>query len=300
MRPARRTLILSTAVLAALLTSVAALATPIGFSASGANGAGQTDQPGVPCADEGGGASWTYGYGALLPGGAFSSLPTELALGIDLHSDVSAPDAAWLELAGSSVGLDNERGSVRLALEAGSCEGPVFAFNGTFASGGGIWTLAEGMGSYREASGSGTFSLLASVGPGSDNPFSLDLSGQVEVLQPALAVEVAGASWMPGPDPGSRVAAVTYRVTNAGPGDAFGVTLAAAGTSTPGVTGLGPTPQVVGDIPAGGEALAGVSYAFERGPCQLKDRGCALDADLSLDLADALDAGSTLPQVLRV
>lgn len=267
----------------------AVLATPIDLSASGANGSGEVVQPGVPCADGGQGSSWTYGYTALLPGGAFSSLPTDLGLAIDLHSEVSAPDSAWLSPEGSSVTLANDRGTVALGLVAGSCESPVLSFDDTFALGAGTWAVSEGTGSYREATGSGSFTGLFSVGPGSDNPFTFGVNGQVDVLQPSLSVDVANASWMADTDPTSRVAAVTYRVTNEGPGDAFGVSLTGAGTSTGGVTGLGPTPQVIGAIPAGEHALVGVTYRFERGPCQLRDRGCALDADLALDLADALD-----------
>jgi hypothetical protein len=79
------------------------------------------------------------------------------------------------------------------------------------------------------------------------------------------------------------------------------VVLNGAGTATPGVTFGGPTPQAVGDIPAGEAALVQVTYRFERGPCQLKDHGCALDADLTVDLADALDAAiPTHAQTLRV
>jgi hypothetical protein len=275
------------------------------ISASGTNGDGTSEQPGVPCADGGSGASWRYTYGAELTGGEFSSVPGELQLYIELHSEntgASPPyEDAWLAPEQSRVTLSNPRGSMTLGLASGSCDAPTLAFNGTFASGPGTWAVSDNFGSYREATGSGTFTLMASVGPGSDNPFSIGLSGLVTVLTPGLAAELISARWEPGSSGGSRNAAVTYRITNTGPGDAFGVRLLASSSPAPGITVVSTLPLDLGDLLIGESALAQVRYALQdRESCGDIRPSCTFEASVSVELPDALDNPTTADATLSV
>lgn len=134
-------------------------------------------------------------------------------------------DGAWLPPGQSSVLIENTRGALTLALASGSgaCGENSLEFNGTTASGSGTWSAKDGAGSYRQATGSGNFSVTATVAPGADNPFQITLSGSISVLDPSVGVELVGASWDRGSESGPHDATVTYRLTNTGPGDSFGV-----------------------------------------------------------------------------
>ncbi|MGH2710516.1 MAG: hypothetical protein ACRDH9_04850 [Actinomycetota bacterium] len=285
----------------------ASAASPVGISASGANGSGTTDKPGVACADGGSGASWMYGYDASLDPGEFSGLPGQLHLDLEIHSEAPDYDSAWMPPGESSVLLQNTRGTLGLDLAAGSgaCGSEDLAFDGTTASGSGTWAVPGmgGTGSYRQATGSGTHSFMASVGPGAGNPFLINLSGSLSVLQPSLSVEVVSASWEPGNiDKDFKFATVTFRATNTGPGDSFGARFLSATSSGGGSTPAGPAPQTLGDIAEGDSALFVQRYRFERKqPCQPKESGgCSFDSSLSIELPDALDIPATYTDDVHV
>jgi hypothetical protein len=272
---------------------------PLTISVTGANGAGQTDQPGVPCSSGGSGASWQYDYGAAIPGGVFSALPGDVGLHLDLHSEGPTYSGAWLPTGQSYVVIENARGVLPLDLTSGSgaCGENSFAFDGTVASGSGTFEAGEGSGSYREATGSGVFTLIAQVAPGSNNPFQLQMNGTISVLEPSLEVEVVSASWKLSDillDPSWRTTTVVYRVTNAGPGDAFGVRLVGSTSPTPNVQALGSVPKNLGDLSAGESVLLSRGYRFfEETVCSLVIFGCEFDAILSVELPDALDQPKT-------
>jgi hypothetical protein len=219
--------------------------------------------PGLSCADGGEGNYRDFLLSTTVPGGVLSSLSGYLRANLDVQHDGVEPPVgvvtndAFLLGNTSHATFSNQRGTVQLELSSGTCAAPTLPFDGTNVSGTGTWvidpTSSGNTGSYRQASGSGTFTLSARVGPGAANPWSLVLNGNVAVLEPSLSISVVNTYWGNlGLDYAQRNVSVTYQVTNAGPGDSFGDTLTATSSSTPGVTPLGPTPQ----------ALAGVSGLF--------------------------------------
>lgn len=289
----------------------------LAFSARGTDGVGRISTPGRPCAEGGDGAYWHYDYSAPLAGrtsagpGVFSALPGELRLHVDLHSEQgetrvtpagqaapppSPQPSAFLLAEESHASLINERGTVKLRLRSGECarDKLTLAFDGVTASGPGTWSVDPNAatGAYRQATGNGTFGLTAAVAPGADNPFDLRLDGKIEVLKPSLKVEVADVYWgFLGADYLLRRVTVVYRVTNAGPGDAFAARFVDAASSTTDVTFLGPANQPLGDLLAGESELVKVRYRLGPGnpPCALVILGCQFDTRVKVDLPDALD-----------
>ncbi len=273
------------------------------IEAQAVDGAG-TAEPGVACADGGFGDSWTYAYSPTVSSGPLSS--SSLVLDLELRSDATgaenpADPTAWLHGDETSLTFSNERGTLVLSLSSGSCGQPTLAFDGSSTSGSGTWAVASASGSYRQAVGSGTFSLDAEVGPGAGNSLDLDLGGSISVLDPALAVEVVRAKWDGAPDAGFHYATVTYLVTNAGVGDAFGVRLTGASSGTAGIVSVESLPEAIGDIAAGESSLMQVRYRFDsKRVCVVKGEGCAFDAGLSIEMPDALDAPATFTTTERV
>ncbi|MDD9382131.1 hypothetical protein M8Z33_36920 [Streptomyces sp. ZAF1911] len=219
--------------------------------------------------------------------GLFSSLPGRLAF--DLPVNLGATQAS-LRGNDGRVTLTNTRGTLTLALSSGSCAMPTLAHSGSAISGVGTWTVVSDTtpgNSYRQSAGSGTFNLVAvesSVGTG--RLWTLNLLGSADPLQPTIAV-THRAFWG-GPFAYlSRTLSVEYRIRNTGPGDAFGVVLNDAATSSPGVTRIGPVPQAVGSVPAGSERSVVVRYRV----CGIASIGCRFTADVQLTVADALDSG---------
>lgn len=323
----RRALVRAVAVGLVLLMCLAVLATavraaPYGISidASGANGSGRINTPGRPCAEGGDGASWHYDYESPLTAGTFSALAGELRFHLDLHSedgstrtpplDKPAPPAvspAFLQGEESHTSLINDRGTVKLRLTSGTCQAPALTFDGSSASGSGAWHVGGSTGSYRNATGSGTFRLVAGVAPGADNPFSLVLDGSLDILAPSLKVEVVETYWgFLGADYLVRKVTVVYRITNTGPGDAFGARVVKVTSPTNGVTVLGPVPQALGDLlgdPDGAGPLTGdseiVRIRYQFGllkPCALVILGCVFDTKLEVSMPDALDRPATYSQ----
>ncbi|WP_327251967.1 hypothetical protein [Streptomyces sp. NBC_01244] len=230
--------------------------------------------------------------------GLFSSLPSQLAF--DLPVSVGGTQAA-LRGDDGRVTLTNARGTLTLKLTSGSCAAPSMSYNGTTVSGTGTWTVlpdAAPGNSYRQAIGSGTFSIVnTGISVGGGRPWTLNLMGSVDPLQPTIAV-THRAFWG-GPFAYlSRTLSVEYRIRNTGPGDAFGVVLNDAATSSPGVTRIGPVPQAVGSVPAGSERSVVVRYRV----CGIAAIGCRFTANVQLTVADALDAGgpASFPRTVQV
>lgn len=233
-----------------------------------------------------------------------SSVPGELDLHLEIHSegtgDPATYDGAWLAADSSYATIENGRGTVRLDLASGGqCGVDTLAFDGTTASGTGTW-VASGTESYRDATGSGTFTFVASVGPGADNPFQLGLNGSSSVPDPSLSVEVVEAVREHGSESGSRHALVTFAVTNTGPGDAFGVGLLETTSSALNITPVSPVPDDLGDLLAGDTALVQVRYRFDRPACKTGERGCEFDSTLEVEMPDALDNAANFSSTVPV
>jgi hypothetical protein len=289
-------------------------------------GSGRID-PGLSCAQGGDGGYWHYDYEApLAPGvltGAQSTLTGTSRLHLDLHSEdqivratpaEALPGDAWLQGTESAVTLANQRGTVRMRLRsvadaqgAGCDTAHSLAFNGITATGSGLrWDITEATGSYRQAEGTGTATLAADVAPGADNPGRVDLTGTIAVLQPSLKLEVVDSYWaFLGAHYLKRYVTVIYRVTNTGPGDAFGVRLTAASSPTTGVKlvgplpfntatqSLGPIPQYLADLPSGESDIVRLRWGLPapsgNPPCKLVILGCKFDTTLTFSMPDALD-----------
>ena len=212
----------------------------------------------------------------------------------------------------SHASLINKRGTIKVRLKSGDCTNPSLAFDGTKASGTGTWSMGATAGAYREATGSGGFTLTdANVAPGADNPGRLALTGAINIHKPSLKVEVVGTYWgFMGLDYALRRVTVIYKITNTGPGDAFGVMLKTATTPTKGATALGPVPQKLGDLLAGESETARIRYSLtvlqaqaivgtttvinaSLEPCQLVIFNCKFRSVLGVEMPDALDRPTT-------
>ena len=279
------------------------------FSVSGANGVGSIVNPGLPCASGGQGNYRDFTVSAPLPGGVLSNLAGDLRASLDVQHDGVEPPVgpvttnAFLLGSASHVTLSNQRGTVQLALTSGTCAKPTLPFDGTTIGPATVtWAIdpasTGNTGSYRNATGSGTLLLQAALGPGADNPWSMAVGagqGKIAVLQPALGISVVNTFWGNlGLDYALRNVSVTYRITNSGPGDAFGVVLASTSSPTNGVTPLGPTPQTLGDLASGASTTVTVAYHLDLlAPCALVVLSCKFDSKLTATMPDALDVPST-------
>lgn len=292
---------------------------------------------GRSCESGGDGAYWHYDYeAALAPGvitGPENALTGRTRLHVDLHSedhDIRAtsdgglledgldrgdePGAAWLQGTESAVTLANQRGTVTMVLrsspdaDGAGCDEPrTLDFDGTTATAAQLpWEITESTGSYRDAEGSGLADLSVEVAPGADNHFELGVSGDIAVLQPSLDLEVVDTYWaFVGLHYLTRTVTVVYRVTNDGPGDAFGVRLTDATSPTAGTklvgpipfdtatTGKGPIPQFLADIPAGRSEMVRLRWQLPvpsgDPPCELVILGCEFESTLTFEMPDALD-----------
>ncbi len=170
-------------------------------SASGNNGVGSIVDPGLSCAAGGEGNYRDYLLSTTVPGGVLSSLPGNLRANLDVqHNGPEQPGTSKSEafLLGnvSQATFSNQRGTVQLELSSGTCANPTLLFtNSTNVSGPGTWvidpTSAGNTGSYRKASGSGTFTLNAGVEPGSRQPAELGADRQRHRAR-AVAVDQRG------------------------------------------------------------------------------------------------------------
>lgn len=280
---------------------------PIGISVTASDGRGRAVMPGRPCDDGGTGAYWHYEYDADLAPRAFSSLAGEALVHLAVHSDTQDfqnidgvyPDAAnpnaFLQGEESHTSLLNDRGSVKLRLSSGSCDEPNLAFDGSSAQGTGVWRVESGTGAYRDVTGNGNFTMTAEVNPGADNALSLNLAGNIDVPIPTLDITTVTTYWGGlGTDYLSRRVSVVYRITNTGPGDAFGVVINRI-TNPP---NSGASPMVgnpanipLGDLPAGASADITIRHQLGllEGTCTLIILGCDFNTDFEVNLPDALD-----------
>lgn len=270
---------------------------PDAVTVSGSSAAGVvTSAPGCPSGPLDATRQLTGGT-ALTPG-VFSSLASQLS--VDLPFRVGGAQAA---LPGSEarVALTNARGTLALALTAGDCTSPTLSYDGTRVSGSGTWTVvpdAAPANAYRGASGGGSFTVTSDVTPGTGRQWTLNLTGNVTLLQPQVAV-TQRAFWGGVGNYLTRTLSVEYRIRNTGAGDAFGVRLVDAPPTGSGITRLGPVPQTVGAIPAGGSAPVVVRYRV----CAIAVIGCRFTATTQTFLTDALDANGhteTVPVAVRV
>lgn len=292
-------------VLIALLAWLVPVAAPAGaagrvpdpLSVSGSSGAGVvTSSPGCPS----GPLTDTRQLTGSTPltAGVFSSLASQLSVNLPFRVGATA---AALPNGEGQVALSNARGTLTLALTSGDCNTPTLTSNGTTVSGSGTWSVVPDTApanAYRGASGSGSFTLTAGVTPGTGRAWSLSLTGNVTVLQPQLAV-TQRAFWGGIGNYFARTLSVEYRIRNTGPGDAFGVKLVDALPTSSGVTRLGPVPQTVGAIPAGGSAPVVVRYRV----CSIAVLGCRFTANTQTFLTDALDGNGhtqTVPVTVQV
>jgi hypothetical protein len=310
--PAAGGLLASTSTPAAPLTPSAAAdalpPSPISITATGRNGVGRSDQPGLPCADGGDGASWHYGYEAPLAPGRFTTLPTDLRMNLDLHADGELPPLpaatpnGFLQGTESTVSLVNERGTVVLRLrDGGGCAGRTAQVGQSTGSAGGTWAVERGSGSYTSLTGTGTFSVNAGIAPGADNPWDLQLDGTVGVDRPALSASLVGLTWGPlGLDLLTRRPQVQIRITNNG-ADAYGLRLASAASTTPGVALLTGAPVDLGDLLAGESTVVSLRYQLALlGPCLAVLTLCQFDISLATSMTDALDRPTPEADAVRV
>ncbi|MEY2470515.1 MAG: hypothetical protein QOF21_3213 [Actinomycetota bacterium] len=283
---------------------------PLTGTFSGTNAVNRIQDPGRRCADGGSGQYRHISVEQPVAPILSAALPGFFRATLDVHHDGDEPvgtpltgsaATAFLQGTESHATLSNQRGSVPLRLSSGSCAAPSLSFDGIKISGAGSWTIdtPNATGAYRSATGSGT-ALLDKIGvePGADNSWSIGLNGTIVVLQPSLQVDVVSTSWGNlGVDYVTRRVTVVYKVTNTGPGDAFGTVMTEASSPTAGVTPLGPVPQNLGDLLAGESINFAVRYQFTllAGPCQLVILGCQFDTKVSVSMPDALDKADTPP-----
>jgi hypothetical protein len=302
--------LLAGALCAALLASpvpASAAPQPITVTLSGTNGVGTITTDALSCAAGGQGKYRHYTIDAPLPAGVLSHLAGQARATLDVHHDGVEPPVgpvvndAFLLGNESHLTLSNQRGAVQLRLSSGTCGAPTLPFDGTTVGpASGTWlidsTSPSNSGAYRQASGSGTFTLKAGVGPGADNAWTLGVNGSLSVLEPTLQATVVSTFWGNlGLDYALRNVSVTYQITNTGPGDAFATSLVATSSPTAGVKPLGPTPQPIGDLAAGQSAQVTVVYHMAKfsGPCGFVLLSCHFATKITASVPDALDVTST-------
>ncbi len=297
------------------LAAPSVTAAPGDLTVDASNGEGHIVQPGRPCDDGGDGAYWHYDYGSDLNPGVFSSLPGEVRVHLDLHSDIvrfpntdgayepaPAGPTAFLLGTESHASLLNDRGSLKVRLASGDCDEPTVAFDGSEASvEDGEWEVAEGSGAYEGATGDGGFDLIrAEVNPGADNTLELVFDGDITVRQPSLDVEVITTYWgQLGLDYLTRRPTVVYRITNTGPGDSFGARITSVQSLTAGATLLTPADWTIGFLPAG--ESVDMELRWQLGllqPCLLVLLGCRFDSRVTVDFPDALDVPHTFAETV--
>ena len=232
-----------------------------------------------------------------------SALPGTARLNLDVHSD--APPDAFLMPDQSHVTLSNQRGKVQLQFDAGSCANKTIAFDGTSASGSGTWSVdpEHTTDAYRQASGTGTFTFSSSFAEGNAKPWSLQLQGALDVLQPSLSATFIRSYWGNlGADYAGRIGTVVYRLKNEGPGDAFRVRFLTP-TTVPGINTIEMFPTDLDDLGVGETVDVTVRYKIEpqekaaKGPLIVRRE---FDTTLNVVLPDALDVAATKQVLVRV
>ena len=327
MRAWRVVVALASVALVPVVATEAAGAKPLTVQVQGANGVVRSTEPGRTCAEDGKGSYRHFGAESPLPPGALSNLDGDARTTLDVHYDGPAalrrggPNAFLLGNE-SHVTLSNQRGTVQILLRKGDCSAAAINFDGDSAATPtpGAWAPADvvGTGAYRGATGSGTYAFTSEVHPGADNAWSVQLNGNLDVLQPALTAKVEKTYWGNlGLDYLSRVVTVVYRVGNTGAGDSFGAQLTKVTSVNGGVKPCNEPPATTNTCPNGGapsqtlgdllscsdaslpatcdSELVTVRYQLNLlgGPCTLVILGCNFSTTLEVGMPDALDTPST-------
>jgi hypothetical protein len=314
-----------------LVVSAAATAAPVNINLSGRNGVVRQTAPGLDCLD-GDGSYRHYLAEAPLAGGVVSKLKGMARTTLDVHHDPTAVirqgPRAFLLGNESHTTVSNQRGTITFVLRSGTCDAPTLNFDGVTAGGSGTWggTDIAGTGSYRQVTGSGSFTFSAEMNPGADNAWSLQLGGVINVLQPALTAQFVDSYWGHlGTDYLASVVTVVYRVANTGPGDAFDAMFLGGASPHPYVRPCGPgysllnpcttnpqTPKPLGDLASCTLNADGtipntcdtesvtVRYRLDPlfGPCVLHLLGCEFPTTVTVRMSDALDvAGDKVASV---
>lgn len=281
----------------------AGAAQPLAFTLSDSDARIRVPPPGatIVACSEGGNATHHHSTDQPLGGGVLSRLGGTVRTNLDLHLPGGS---GFLVPEQSSAAITNERGEVAIDLVAGSCAAPTVSFDGATASGTGTWTIdgQRANGSYRQATGSGTFTFATRFGPGNDNPWQMAFNGEITVLQPDLRVELVRSFWgRLGADYAGRMVSVIYRLTNSGPGDAFDVEVLPPVTK-PGIAAVEVFPTDLDDLSAGEDVLITVRYKIgirgqRDGPLLVRRQ---FDTTISASMPDALDVASIKSQVVTV
>ncbi|MEJ7784819.1 MAG: hypothetical protein WKF96_08450 [Solirubrobacteraceae bacterium] len=109
-------------------------------------------------------------------------------------------------------------------------------------------TATGGTGALRGLTGTGAIAFTLELGPGADNLARIDLTGNLDVAAPTLAVGTTQARYLNLSEYFAKRVRLAVEVRNTGPGDAYGARL----TSVSGATGrFGGLPTSAQTIPAG-------------------------------------------------
>lgn len=260
------------------------------LSFSGTNGVGRSLEPSLECADGGSASFRQIGEAPIVPG-QLGKLSGDFRLNVDFHS--SGPPKGFLFGETSHATFTNQRGTLQLLLNVGDCSNQTASFNGSSGSGSGTWQVNPDYttGGFRQATGSGTLSLTTDLGNGANNVWSIDLDGQVTVLQPSVAVEMIRSTWRHfGVDYAGRIATVDFKITNAGPGDAYDVALSDVVAPT-GITPVFEKDQPLGELLAGQSRVVRVRYKIGHGPGLQGPAllGRSFDSTVLVAMGDVLD-----------
>ena len=275
---------------------------PLQLSLAGATAELDLPEPGTTVLACGDAAATSLGSFAdldLAP--ALGRQPGSARVNLDVKPDGGS---AFLLPDQSSVTLATAHGAVRLDLAAGTCGTPGLTWDGAHTAGAGTWSVrpeytTDG---YRQTSGGGTFQLAARLGPGRDNPWTLDLDGDLTVLQPALSAEMVRSFWgRLGADYAGRVLTVVYRIRNHGPGDAF-VGRLTTPTAPTGIEPIEFRPAVLGDLAPGETVDVTVRYKVglrggSKGPLLIRR---SFDGAVNATVDDALDVAHALSLPVHV
>lgn len=268
---------------------------------TGTGGSGEgTFTNSVQCGDQGTGSYFHFDYAGDLDPADASASSDAVAGTLDAFIDVHLSDqgggglaqgpVAYLLGAESRVRITTPRGAITAVLESGDCENPTLFKAGEVVAGSGTWELAPefATGSFREATGQGTFSLVATVGPGADNTLTLtSFEGDISVLLPHLTFDTRGARSTTQGFLAGRVSAV-LDVVNDGPGDAFDVTIGSITPVSPSITFDAPSlPRELSDLAFGEGAPS--TLRFTLGPFSCDRLGCVFQYRVGVDALTALN-----------
>lgn len=219
------------------------------------------------------------------------------SVGVDLDVAPAGASSSYLGPDRPRLTFTTSRGTIGLLLDSGSCEAPTLSGSDPrVAAGPATWAVdpAQTTGGYVGATGTGTAQLALELAPGARNDWSVQLTGQLEVLQPNVTVSFIRSYWGGlGAGFTGRRATVIYRFTNEGPGRTYGAVLTAAGSPVDGITAPTFTALRLGDLQPGQSTDVTVHFRLDakdaRGPLVTRRE---LWTSLRLLTPDALDRGT--------